>query len=251
MPYVLDIALVLILAVCVLIGIKRGCAKMLVRVVGTLLAVVVASSLSGQVAGAVFDGWLSESIQTAVSEKLPELSVGNLSSTVEEALNELPDFLVEFAQQQEVDIQAFADQIQQQAEGNSAQLKETVAATLTQQVVRPMAVALLTVICFLLLLLVLLIAVHFLAGVVDKLFKLPLLGTLNKTLGGVLGALQGVLWVAIAVTVIQLIACSSGSDGLMSAEVLEKTVLTKHLIAINPFSSVINEVSVQANTLLG
>lgn len=250
MSYILDIVLVLILAVCVLLGVKRGCAKMLVRVGGTLLAVVIAASLSGQVAGFVFDTWLSDGIKAAVAENLPELNTGNLSVVLDEALDELPPFVLEFAEQQEVDMEAFAEDLLNQVDGNTASLRETVAVSVTEQVVRPVAVALLTVLCFLILLVVLLVVVHLLAGIVDKIFKLPLLGTLNKTLGGVLGAVQGVLWIAVVLAAIQLIAYSGGDEALINAEFLEGTVLTKYLVEINPLSTAISEVSVQANNLL-
>ena len=249
MPYVLDIALVLILAVGVFIGVKRGCAKMLVRVVGTLLAVAVAASLSGQLAGGIFDGWLSGLIKTEIAEKLPELSSGNLSQTITEVLDGLPTFVVDFVEQQQVDLEAVAEQVWEQANGNAEQLKETVATSLTEQVVRPISVAVLTVLCFLLLLILLLIAVRLLASVVDKIFKLPLLGSLNKILGGALGMVQGVLWVAVAVMIIQLVAYSGGSEGLINPTVLEKTVLTKHILEINPLSAAIQEVSFQATAL--
>jgi uncharacterized membrane protein required for colicin V production len=245
----LDLALVLILVLCVFLGVRKGFAKMLVRVVGTVLAVLVAALLSGQVAGGIYDAFLNNGIQTAIRQQIPTVSAENIEEGIDEAIATLPEFILDFAEQQNLDLEALAGQVLEQVDDQAEDVSALAAETLSTQVVRPIAVSLLTLVCFFVLLIVLLIAVRLLAGIVDKVFNLPLLGTINKVLGGVLGAVQGVLWVLVAVTAIELIAGTGTVDSLLNAQVLDQTVLTKWLAGLNPITAEIRNLTGQIDSL--
>ena len=53
-------------------------------------------------------------------------------------------------------------------------------------------------------------------------------------LGAVLGVVEGVLWVLVAVTIVHFVALSSPADALISQASLDNSLLVKHLDAINP-----------------
>lgn len=249
MSYILDVALVLILALCIFIGIKRGFAKMLVRVGGAILALVLAGLLSGQVAQGVFDTFLANNIKAGVMEQVPEMSADEVAEEIDHTLASLPGYVTVFIEQQNIDINAIADQAVEAVAGATGNVAETVVDTVMAHVVRPIAVALLTAVCFLVLLILLLIVVWILAVLVDKIFRLPLLGNLNKTLGALMGVLQGLLWVLLAATVIELIAYAGGADSLINRAVLESTWLTRWIAEINPITAGIGDLTASIGDL--
>ena len=71
------------------------------------------------------------------------------------------------------------------------------AAELTDKVARPIALAVLKVIAFAVIFLILNLVLQIAVSVISRLFDLPVLKTFNRTLGGVLGAVKGLLLVTV------------------------------------------------------
>lgn len=65
---------------------------------------------------------------------------------------------------------------------------------------------------FLLLFIVLMIIAHFLANLISKVFRLPLLRQADGLLGALLGAVEGVVLGLVAVTVMQMMAASTDRE---------------------------------------
>ena len=69
--------------------------------------------------------------------------------------------------------------------------------------------------------------------VVDKAFKLPMLREANRVLGVIPGAINGVLGMMLAVTVMQLL-CSL--DVLITPEAIQSSSIVSWINSINPFA---------------
>ena len=93
--------------------------------------------------------------------------------------------------------------------------------------IRPAAVSLLKIVIFFVLFIILLILVGIAASIVGKVFKLPILRQTDGLLGAVLGAVQGVVLVFAAVSVISLIASASKPDGKITRAVVNDTLIVK------------------------
>lgn len=135
-----------------------------------------------------------------------------------------------------------AEEIVHSLEGQLTGSVETVAATISDKVIRPVAVVLLMLVCFFVLFIVLLIVFLILASLLSKVFKLPGLRQMDGALGAVLGGIEGVLWVLIAVTVIQLVATSTSSGSFISSADLQNSLLVSKLASINPITSMMDKV---------
>lgn len=244
MAYLWDGLLILILVAAILIGRKRGFAKMLVRVVGSILALVVAFSLSEQIAGGIFDSFLAKGIKEGIVEKVPDLSPDSVEEGVSAAIDKMPGYVTALMKQQNLDEKELAahvaDSLRSAAGGSPA---ETVADLIVTQVVRPLTVLLLRVICFLILLVLLLILVRVLARLVDRFFTLPVLRGVNRLLGAVLGAVQGVLLILVATALLQTVALSAAPDAPVGRDTLEQTYLVKTVIEHNPLASLAQQIS--------
>lgn len=233
MAYILDVAVILLFVLAILIGIKRGFVKTVIRLVGCLLALVIAYSLSGVIAGGAYDAFLAPTVKEQIVAHVPSADTESLREGLDAVMEQLPGF-VRNAVDNSI---GSTDQIVNYLEGALSGDVESLAATVSDKVIRPVAVAMLQMICFFILFIVLMIVVIILSCVINKVFKLPLLKQANGVLGGILGAVEGVLWVLVAVTVIQLVASSSSADSLLSAQNLENSLLVSRLADINPITS--------------
>lgn len=233
MAYILDIAVILLFVLAILIGIKRGFIKTAVRLVGCILAVVIAFSLGRVIAGWAYDSFLAPVVKEQIVANVPSADTQALKDGIDAALEQLPGFVRNAVDNSIGDPAQIVDALEGELEGNA----ESIAATVSDKVVRPVAAAMLQMICFFILFIILMIVVIILSCVINKVFKLPVLKQANGVLGGVLGAVEGVLWVLVAVTVIQLVASSAAPDSFISAQNLQDSLLVSKLAEINPITS--------------
>ena len=113
---------------------------------------------------------------------------------------------------------------------------------LVNDVFRPVGVLLIRMVSFLLLFIVLMIAAHFLANVISKVFRLPLLRQADGLLGALFGAVEGVILALAAVTVMQMLAASTAEDALISQQDIEDTVIVSAMAEINPVTGTLESV---------
>lgn len=86
MAYILDIAVILIFALAIFIGYKRGFMKTILRLVGVVLALVIASSVSKPAAGWIYDQFLASSIQEQIVAHVPSTDTATLESGLQAAM---------------------------------------------------------------------------------------------------------------------------------------------------------------------
>ena len=113
---------------------------------------------------------------------------------------------------------------------------EDIAHSVVQVVIRPVAVALLRILCFFVLFLLLLILVAIAANLISRVFRLPVLRQLDGGLGAVIGVIEGVVLVFVAVTVVQMVAASSSSDALITTQHIQNTTLVRWVAEHNPLA---------------
>ncbi|MCD5413582.1 MAG: CvpA family protein [Clostridiales bacterium] len=93
------------------------------------------------------------------------------------------------------------------------------------EIVESVANFLLNIFCILIIFFAVRILILIVGNLINKIFELPILGRLNRITGGLLGALRGVLYIAIIVTIFFLIA-TYFPDGVI-AIALERSKLVQ------------------------
>lgn len=237
MAYLVDGIIILILVLSIWSGHKRGFIKSVSGLMAFLAATLVAALLSGPVAGFVYDAVVEPDVVSTMEEYLVS-TTENLEGGIDQALEALPAFVTNLLNKSGVT--TGADVL---AKVTAAEEDVTLAQQIANQVVEPLVVPLLKAIC----LLVLFIVAYFLCSLVlrvlDVTAKLPLLKQLNKGLGAVGGAVTGLLWVLFAVSLLQVTAAITGPDFVINQALLEDTLLTRWLIAINPVGGALREIT--------
>lgn len=233
MDFLVDALILAAFALFVIKGIKNGLVRSVVGLVAVAAAVGVAVWLSEPTAQAVYNIFIKNGIESAVAAQLPDVSSAQLTAqNVQQIVASLPQAIVRAAESMGVDIAAVSRQA-----GEIDLSASNIAAEICDSVAMPIAVAVLKVLCFALIFFVCNIAFQFAAKAVCKLFDLPIIRSVNRTLGGAFGAVKGVLVVVSACILLDALA-SLVPDNEIANAVRESKIIS-YIVSTDTFSRLI------------
>lgn len=234
MSLILDIILIAILVVFIASAVKKGFMLSLLELVAVIAALALAFSFSPVVAQGVYDGVVENVMIEALEEQIDQnVNASDIAENAELTLSVLPEFIVSLAENAGVDVAKIKDTI-----ATADLSSENLATELVTKVAEPITVGVLTAVFFIILAILLVFVLKIVAKLLSKAFDLPLVGKVNKTLGGVLGAVKGIVVLVFICTILNF-ALSNG-DGELSTAVNESFVINI-LDYINPFINSLKE----------
>lgn len=235
MSLILDIILIAILVVFIVTAVKKGFVLSLLEFVAIIAAFALAFSFSPVVAQGVYDGVVEEAMVQSIEEQIDKnIDASNIAETAELTLSVLPDFIVTLVSAAGVNVDEIKETI------STANLNSgNIANELVEKVAQPIVVGILTAIFFIILAVLLCFVLKIVAKFISKLFDLPLIGNVNKTLGGIIGALKGVVVLVFICTILNLVF--SNGDGELSNAVNQSFVINI-LDYVNPFINSLKEI---------
>ncbi len=193
MSAIVDIILLIVIFVMILAGIKNGFVRCVLSIVAFTLAFAAAVFLSEPAAQTVYDNFAKEPIESAIAERITDTGTAQTAADSTQAvIDSLPEAVVSAASSLGIDVSQLAEQV-----GSINLNTSDMAAELTDKVARPIALAVLKVLAFAVIFLILNLVLQIAVSVISRLFDLPVLKTFNRTLGGVLGAVKGLLLVTV------------------------------------------------------
>ena len=215
MGIILDLVLIAIVLICIILTVKKGFVRSLVEVLGYILAIVIAFSVSGVAAEYIYDNMVEDVVIDSISTAIEENS--------EKALDSLPDYVVTLLDQTDFDVENAI------LGGNSD--ATTIAQQVSTDMLRPLAIGIFKTIISVLIFLVLMVVVKILARIINSFFKGAILGTANKVLGISLGSVKGLVFASIFSMIVYFVSTLSESDFLFfTSESIEASYITKYLI---------------------
>lgn len=219
-PIIIDLILAAVLVLFIWLGAKKGFILTLCSLVAVLVALVGANLIADALAPKVADAIqpkLEQSIQESLEEKALEVSAQD-SLGVADALAALREKggLYEWAADSLEDVLTTTPEVSESIAHQAA----AAASALAEQVARSVLFA----VAFLLVL----VAWFFISHGLDLVSRLPVINSLNHTLGAVLGAVKGLLILYIAAWVL----CSL--TGAVSPAMARETRLLAFLLAHGP-----------------
>ncbi|MBQ3258987.1 MAG: CvpA family protein [Clostridia bacterium] len=236
MPYILDAIVVVIVAVAAIVGYRRGFIRTIIQLAGCIIAFILALSLSATVSTVVYDGLLRdglhEKIETTWSETVVEGAAQTLTEQTQAVFDTLPTF-VQTALDTETITQGIQDSVGNDHTGTA------VADYLVDDLIRPVMVAVIRFVAFLLLFAILMIVIRLLEKLLKPITKLPLVRQTDGLLGTVVGLAKGAVFALVAVTIMQLIAAGT-TTGPFTQKNLDNSVVAGWIAQINPLSAVLN-----------
>lgn len=198
---ILDIFFLAFAVLTIFIARKKGFVLSLLDFAAFFLAVFLAIPISGWLAEGVYNTFISQSVVTALEAQLPSAASGaEIAAQVNAVLSDFPDFVTAYASSIGIDISEISRQVSA-AGASTGSLAQTVEAN----IVAPIVTAVCKAIIFVILLIIFVILLKIAARLINQFFKLPVLKTLNGTLGAVLGVLKAAVGIVIICSVIGLI----------------------------------------------
>lgn len=235
-----DIAALLFLVIMVWAGWRRGLISGLIRLVGRVATLVAALLLCAPGAQQVYSSFLEQPVQSYVEEHIvssegAEVLAENMDQLLEAfgsnqqvlepvagILALLPGGLLTLAGgEQEAAIQVITDMLDSSA---------TLAEAITQAAIAPALLVILQAVIFLLIFFV----GTFVVGLLERLFmgmnSVPVIGAFNGMGGGLLGAVESVVWIYVAGVLCTLLIAAIGDQSFLSASILRETQLVSKIL---------------------
>ncbi len=233
MPWMLDGMAVLIIAICVLSAYRRGFLCTLVLLTTALVAFYLSLTYSQTIAEWLYAQFFSERISQLVAQRLSDFTAADAASFAEGLADLAAELPAVFSSAFLSQLRLYVEQWYQQLAGSSAPAMTT---AITEAIIAPLATGLLRVITFCVLFGLLSTLGRAVAGLCKTVNYLPIIGTFNALLGGVLGAIQGMLYVFVASALLWLaLSASGGQLGALSAETVDQTLFFRYFYAAGPW----------------
>ncbi len=235
MGYILDIAVILIFVYLVLRGRKIGFVRSVIGLAGIVAAVVLAFTLSGPLANGIYSAFVQKpviaAVEISVNEAIANTGSAAIGDNLQVAQQALPSFVQNLMDKNGISLSEVALTF---VNNGTSTVGAQVATAVEQQVVKPVATVVMRYAVGIILLLVLLIAAGLLTRVISRIVRITPLKGLDGLLGGVLGAVKGVVWVLLLTTVVQLIAGFATVDAFISQQTIEQSILFGFIADHNP-----------------
>lgn len=184
-----DLALIAVILFVMIRSVGRGFVSSFIHLLGLAAACIVAALLSGKAAAWLYDGYLAERLQTAVSDTLRQK------------------------------LQTFAELL------DRIDPTDTITGA-AGDALRTVMVALLTMVAFLIIFLVAMVIVRALAKLTRNVNRVPVVGGVNRVLGGVLGAAEAfLLCYLIGMVAAVLITFSENEWSWLNTAVVQKSTI--------------------------
>ncbi len=238
MAFIIDIIIVAIIALSVFLAYKKGMIKTLFSLVGGLVAVVLAVSLSAPVADWLNNEYVGPTVRNTV---LTAVNGSAVNESYEDALDsvdvvgqlqKMPENLRTFLETLNVDV----DKIVSSAEDvktNTVAMKEQ----LIDSIATPVSEALSTAIALIGLSILFFVLLFVVTRILDTVFRvLPMGKSLNKAGGMILGAARALLIVMLLGAAVYGLAMG---NILFTTEELEHTLILKTINQFNPILNVL------------
>ena len=200
----IDIILIAVLILIVVLAIKKGFILTVFDLCSGIAAFVAARFIAPSVASAIYEASVRNMVLEFLTQKYQgaENTIAQSLSSVTEAFDFLPDGVYAYIEN--------AGLLDTQAMSQSILSSITTVERLEADIVGPVVLAVINLICFAVLAFVLLILLRIAGRLLSKLISSTKLGkNLNKALGGVAGLLKGVVYVFIIATVLSVISLAS------------------------------------------
>lgn len=232
---ILDFLVISVIVLCIFFGIRRGFVRSAAELAGFILAIYLSFFLSGVIADYIYDASIKPSIENKVYSSIDNTAESSVAEAVNTTWENLPDYIINMANK----IGISADSIIKTANDNiknNTSTKEIVSGV-ADAVVRPIVVPLVKTITGTLIFVILMFLARFLAKIIGRAFRLPILGTINRTLGGLFGLANGVLVAAVICIFISVLAGLLPKGlWIFTKENIQNSYLFSFLASFGPFN---------------
>ena len=224
MQYMIDLIIVAIILFVILLSAKRGFVRIIIETVGFALALFISFTIHTPLANLTYDKMIMPAIEEAISDtegKTPE-------ETSARIWEKLPSYVKNNSLFPEISQETLTMAVEK---GFSA--KENTAEQISDSLIRPTAVRILSLFYSMALVSVLMVIVRFAAAAVNRAVSFRLAGKINTLLGGLIGVVRGIMTaVLFCLAVSLLISFKKSGIWIFTPEALEQSFFWQSFRAV-------------------
>ncbi len=225
---ILDLIIIAIVVLYIFISARHGFVRTLIEVAGFIAACVVAFTVSSPLADLTYD----KIIEPKIISNIEQVTSDGGNAVAEKLWNSFPDIIKKYSADIGVNEQAFYDSINSTVAGGASDS----AVKISENVTKPLIIKLVSALYSTVITIVLIIVSKYLAIIVNRLFKIPVIGKINAALGGVVGAVKGLAFAFVFCAVISIIILlTKNGFWIFNPENIESSNLFKLLYGFSPF----------------
>lgn len=215
MNFIVDAIIIAIIAIVIVRSSKKGFVSSLVDTFAMIIATIVSYMFTPEVSQFVYDSFIKNSVSKGFEKVLDDMNTNAaVADKVDAMIASLPEGAVNLADSLGIiNLNAIGAGIHMPGVIDDNQLITTVLNDFAYNVMITITKVVVFFILFVLATLVLRMVSNFL----EKINKIPLIGKLNSTLGGVLGVAKALIIILVVCTVMYFIVSSSDNVDLVGA----------------------------------
>ncbi|MGN1315683.1 MAG: CvpA family protein [Acutalibacteraceae bacterium] len=214
MAYIFDIIIIALFVFLVVKAYKAGFVSTVIDTFALAISAILSYKFFEPVAESAYNLFVRDLVETRFTRVLDSVSSSlSVADKVSAMIDGLPNGAVKFAQVLGINFKELVNSVS--ASGNVSD--DELISLAVDKIGHTIMINVVEVVTFVLLFVVIVLVLRFLAGFFKNLNKIPLVGTLNAVLGGVIGVAKAVAIVFIVCTVFYFIAGMSGAAPVIEA----------------------------------
>ncbi|NLO45608.1 MAG: CvpA family protein [Clostridiales bacterium] len=221
MRFIVDVALIALFFFIVNRASHKGFLIGILGVAAWIGASVFATAFCRDVAQWIYNAFFERRVaEWVMSEVSDAAGAQAVTETAMAAIKGLPEYAVNAAKSLGIDVNSLIESV------GSADIlqKESIAAEVTSRVAQPIITAALEALSFILLLFTSSAVFHALAGLINKIARIPVLKQVNSALGALLGVAKGIVVVILTCMLLTIIMNIAGDGAISNAIAASKFV---------------------------
>lgn len=231
MGIILDLILVAIIVFFIWRSAKRGFVRVVVELVGYLLVLYIAFVCSAPLATVCYDTFAAPSVTNSIETAIKGAVGNSANAAADDVIDSIPDFISESASRFGFSTNGLKSTLQ----SSLNQGTEKAAVAVADYVARPIITGFIRSLLVILIFLIGFFLVRLLARAINTAFKLPIIGTANRFLGGGIGLLKGFVFAFLFCIIISaLVSVTKNGFLIFTKENIDSSNLFSFLSGFNP-----------------
>lgn len=225
MSILLDAGIILLFAIFIVSGLKRGLVRSLIGFVATVIAIVLSMYLSKITSIFIYDNFIKNNLLVQINDILNEYVGRDLNEKTAAVFNELPKILSNTLMFCGVTSNVVGDVIENSTGNASYELVKLFSPTIIS-VIRTILVPFIFIVIY--------TPLNFLNRVIGRIFRVPGLRQIDQVLGAIIGALKGFLLIVLITFLLKMfLPMMSNIPDIFSKNTIESTFLFKEFYRDN------------------
>lgn len=224
MGWIIDIVLVLLLILIVYASFRKGFLRSVLSLGGFLISTIFSFMFGKMIAEMLFDSMAKPWLTSMINEQVVAGANNNLTVVVDNLYLNLPGYISGPIELLFGSKEQMTASLQSAVNNGSTGLTDSIVGLL-----RPMMVTLISILVFIILFILCMLALRVIDRMLIRVRRLPVIGTFDGLLGGIVGVLKAFVWLVIIVFLAKaVILLSSNSLSWMNNELVDSTFLFKY-----------------------